>query len=133
MGKDATDRTGVAEILALLSEAGARVDKDDLSLLAKMHGWCESLGEAAGPDSATPSPEVCEAGLDLRKRLEEIILAEAQDPVATLAEVTSSISKLAHALGVGSGGGCRPSRAPARPSLRPLRRRRASSRPRRRP
>ena len=99
MGNDAPKCNEVGELLARLSEAGARVDKDDLSLLAKMHGWCESLGEAAGPESAAPLPEVCAAALELTKQLEAIILAEVEDPAATMVEAKATVGKLAEAFG----------------------------------
>lgn len=99
MGNEPPKCNDVGELQALLSEAGARVDKDDLSLLAKMHGWCEALGEAAGPGASAPLPEACEAAMTLGKHLEALILAEAQDPAETMAAIKDLVSKLAQAVG----------------------------------
>lgn len=81
------DRADIPALIEHLSQAAEGLEKDDLSTLAKMHGWCEALAEAN-------SPNANEALSSVSQMLEELILGEAEDPVQAIASVLDGISTL---------------------------------------
>ncbi|MCK4658127.1 MAG: chemotaxis protein CheA [Phycisphaerae bacterium] len=78
-----------------LSEAADKLLKDDLSTLAKMHGWCEQLSEATNPQASQPSPTMHAIAASLAQNLEALILGDAQDLDQTVADVVTMIAELA--------------------------------------
>lgn len=75
-----------------LADALNRVDRNDLSGLAKMHGWCEALAEAVSSETE---------GEPLRERtglmagiLESLILGEVEDADQALKQLSQEVSAL---------------------------------------
>ena len=86
MSSDGNDKSsgGLAALVQELTAAAVNVEKDDLSLLAKMHGWCEAIVRLAGPEGAEPCPEARARAQALGGMLEQLVLGEADDPDAVL-------------------------------------------------
>jgi two-component system, chemotaxis family, sensor kinase CheA len=92
-GQDNVSAQAPDELLSRLSEQVKRVEPDDLSLLAQMHGWCELLAKewrGNGDDGSA----LAERASVLMQQLEKIILGEVEDSKATLAQVGSEIVEL---------------------------------------
>ncbi|MBI4719460.1 MAG: chemotaxis protein CheW [Planctomycetes bacterium] len=85
----------VASLIDALTRAAATVKSDDLPELAKMHGWCEALMAATGSSAATPAAPLFEAAKGLLTILAALILGEAGDEKAALAQVAYGVAALA--------------------------------------
>ncbi len=81
-----------ATLIDRLGEWAKRVDQDDLSGLAQMHGLCESIADSAKAGSAAPALGERAAGLG--RRLEELILGECEDSAAALTSILQEVSAL---------------------------------------
>lgn len=90
-GEPQADR---ADLLDRLREAAASVEVDDLTTLAKMHGWCEALATQCRPDGPQPDAALHEAISRIGSALEAIILAEADDPLATIRQINDQLAAL---------------------------------------
>jgi len=102
MSDKQTTSCKTADLISKLEEAVGSVDKDHLSVLAKMHGWCEALVGLTGPDGEQPSAEQCERARSTGSLLESVILGEAENPEEVIASIAKTIASLA---GGDAGGG----------------------------
>lgn len=82
-------------LIKQLSRAVADIDKDDLTALAKMHGWCDALRATTSPDAERPNPHVHEHATSSRQALVALILGDADDPDATVAVIVEAVAALA--------------------------------------
>lgn len=83
----------VQSILARLDETVGRIDADDLSGLAQMHGWCESLLEMAKhPQSDDSLPG--EVLAKLTHELEALILGEVVNAAEAFASIVANIRQM---------------------------------------
>ena len=84
----------VTSLVTQLLDAAGEVDKTDLSLLAKMHGWCESVvGVLDGGASEQHTSSVAMAR-GLAGTIEAIILGEVDDADGAVAQLGSTIATL---------------------------------------
>jgi len=95
-----SDHVDFRSLIEDLRDAAARIDADDLRLLAKMHGWCETL--AGGSPSAGPQADstIGAAATELAQSLESVILGQAADPHACLLEINKTVEQLAVRVGI---------------------------------
>jgi two-component system chemotaxis sensor kinase CheA len=103
MSSESTALENLKSLVAQLSEAAGNVEPDDLSRLAKMHGWCDSMMAATGPESLRPEEFVFAGVQAVSLGLESIILDEAPNAIAALEEVRGGIEELAKLLSTGMG------------------------------
>ncbi|NLX13062.1 MAG: chemotaxis protein CheA [Phycisphaerales bacterium] len=82
-----------------------RIDKDDLSGLAQMHGWCELITEYLLNAAPPCSPDAVDRSKSLTHRLETLILGETLDADAIFQEIVQSVTELADHLAQTSGSG----------------------------
>ncbi len=80
----------VQQLIEQLSQAAQAVDADDLSLLAKMHTWCEAIAETDDDKTAPLSTQANQLGM----LLGNIILGETEDPAAAIASIKESVAAL---------------------------------------
>lgn len=83
-------RTLIEQLLKAVED----INKDDLSKLAKMHGWCEALASATDAGAERPNPQVHERATSLSRALEMVILGDAEDPEATLSVISEAVTAL---------------------------------------
>ncbi|GAG46739.1 unnamed protein product, partial [marine sediment metagenome] len=83
------------ELIHQLKREVHNVDKDDLSLLAKMHGWCAALTDECREESNEVDAHLAQDVASLAESLEELILGEAEDADAALASMRELVSGLA--------------------------------------
>jgi len=93
-GPDA-QRTDVPSLVTRLHDTVHQIDKDDLSGLAQMHQWCETLAGQSGCSGATGLEAIIQQAKTLANKLEALILGETEDPTATFAAITEAVSALA--------------------------------------
>jgi len=84
-------------LAARLVQTAGTVQKDDLSLLAKMHGWCDALLQAG---DALAQAGAVETATALSRLLEALILNEVPDADAALTETVATTMCLGEQLGV---------------------------------
>jgi two-component system, chemotaxis family, sensor kinase CheA len=109
MRNTSPQRDEMATLIEQLAQAAATVAKDDLSVLAKMHGWCEVLVEGSRPNAPQACPRTYEAARAMTRALEGLILGEAPDPDQALATVREVIGTLGGATPAAGDGGDAPS------------------------
>jgi two-component system chemotaxis sensor kinase CheA len=80
-------------LVSRLSETVKRVDADDLSGLAQMHGWCESLIETAKDTSASDTGLVTSL-TKITRDLEALIVGEVSNAIEALAAIAESIQQI---------------------------------------
>jgi len=85
-------------LIKQLTETANQVDEDDLSALAKMHGWCQALAEACSAADAAESKGIVEQIRSLIVLLESLILGEAKDAAPVFATVIESVANLSRTL-----------------------------------
>ncbi|MBU0719297.1 MAG: chemotaxis protein CheA [Planctomycetes bacterium] len=90
MTKNDNTHRNVHQLIEQLSQAAQAVASNDLSLLAKMHSWCEAL---FATDSESESP-LSDQARQLAAQLENLILGEADDPAAAISFVKNGIEAL---------------------------------------
>ncbi len=81
-------------LVARLFDASKSIEKDDLSGMAKMHGWCESLAQLTVPDGASPCQPLHEIAGVLGNSLETLVLGLSDDAAATLAAVKQCVFQI---------------------------------------
>jgi len=86
----------IQSLIAKLSKTAATVDKNDLSGLAKMHGWSETIASSACAKAEQPCPAVYDSVSSVISSLESLILGDADDPLAMIASIQKAVSSLAH-------------------------------------
>lgn len=96
---------GLWSVLQELSRAATAVERDDLSTLAKMHGWCESIARACGAEGTRAKAEAAALADEIAKTLAGIILDEVQDAATALRIVQQSTARLAALVGKDIDGG----------------------------
>ncbi|MGB2984493.1 MAG: chemotaxis protein CheA [Phycisphaerae bacterium] len=84
----------VQSLIDQLLQGVKSIDKEDLVRLAKLHGLCEALTTATGPEAEQPNPPVFESASSLVHDLEALVLGEAKDPDATVASIIEAIAAL---------------------------------------
>jgi hypothetical protein len=86
MSSDGGDKNGggLAALVQELTATAVNVEKDDSSLLPKMHGWCEAIVRLADPEGGEPCPEARARAQALGGMLEQLVLGGADDPDAVL-------------------------------------------------
>ncbi len=77
-----------------LSETIQKIDKDDLSILAQMHEWCEELVDFYSEQDQSESSPVVQHTQSLGQALEQLILGETEDAETLLGEIANSINDL---------------------------------------
>lgn len=87
-------------IIEDLSRFVAKVDKDDLRVLADMHEASEALVRSAGPEGDSPDTGMKEQAVSLSNALEAVILRSTDDPEAVLELVAEQIRALARLCGL---------------------------------
>ncbi len=75
-----------------MAKTGAGIDKDDLTAMAKMHGWCESALEIVSPEGDSPNPKIAEILGTLASSLEGLILGTVDEPENTIVSLNNTIS-----------------------------------------
>ena len=85
-------------LVSQLAETVQRVDQDDLSGLAKMHGWCQALAEACSSGAVPEGENVGKQAKSLLGTLESLILGEAEDAARALATVVDTVAELAKSI-----------------------------------
>jgi two-component system chemotaxis sensor kinase CheA len=86
-------------LVSRLFETVTRIDSDDLSGLAQMHGWCETLVEIHSQNQAAVSPEVFARAGKLTHDLEALILGEVQSAAEAFAQITAAVKEIAGSTG----------------------------------
>jgi len=81
-------------LIERLSQTVRRIDQDDLSGLAKMHGWCQALAERCAETGDT-SGALSARARALLGQLEALILGEVEDAGQAFAAVAAAVSELA--------------------------------------
>lgn len=87
-------RDQIPSLIADLAEAARSAEQDDLSGLAKMHGWCEALVQLTGPKAEQPCPNLHAQIAPLTQLLEALVLGEREDPGQTLGQAQEIASRL---------------------------------------
>lgn len=82
-------------LIAQISLAVIDLNKEDLPEMAKMHGLCEALAEAADPDAKCPNSSILKYARFMAQMLEKLILGEVDDPNATIALIAETVTDLA--------------------------------------
>ncbi|HQE27970.1 MAG TPA: chemotaxis protein CheA [Phycisphaerae bacterium] len=99
------DRTSkVQSLFSKLAETIGRIDAEDLSGLAQVHGWCEALVEIGLTDRAAVSEEVAHRISTLARQLEALILGEVANANETFAELRAAMQQLAAECATALGG-----------------------------
>ncbi|MCP4590018.1 MAG: chemotaxis protein CheA [bacterium] len=90
------NREDIQTLVEQLTRAAECADKNDLSTLAKMHGWCEALLEATRPEGDNPSADqrIHDATACVAQNLEALILGEAAEPDQALACIVEAAARL---------------------------------------
>lgn len=85
------DETNLVSLVETLRATAAGTDKDDLRMLAKMHGWCETIasGKTAGAENA--DPRLFERAAELARHIEMLILGETPDSQVTFTKIMNMI------------------------------------------
>ncbi len=91
---DHTELPSALDLAARLFDAANRIEHDDLSTLAQMHGWCEQLAASASDEGPMPCSSVSQAALATVRRLESLILGEVEDAVAEFRVLVGSVAQL---------------------------------------
>ena len=101
MGSEVTtvDHDSVQSLVDRLVEAGQGIKKDDLAGLAKIHGSCAELTEAACGGTDEADQRLAEATSGLSREVEQLILGEAEDPDVAMACVAEHLSRLVELVG----------------------------------
>ena len=86
------ENSELVQLFDNLTKAGAGIDKDDLTAMAKMHGWCESALEIVSPEGASPNPEIAEILVTVSESLEGLILGTVDEPETTIVALNDTIS-----------------------------------------
>src|SRR5512140_842151 len=94
MTSNKEDRGDLCSLLQRLAQTAHRTDADDLGGLAKMHTWCEALGEGGEMGGQIVPGEVIAEAKEIAGLLEGMILGEAKDPEAALASVLAKVTRL---------------------------------------
>lgn len=81
-------------LISQLTETVSQADENDLSALAKMHGWCQALTEACSAADVAESKCVDKEARSLLGALESLILGEAKDASLAFAVVVESLAEL---------------------------------------
>lgn len=81
-------------VVANLNQAASDVACDDLSTLAKMHGWCEAIVLACDPNGVCPNSSAAKLAGEIGKSLAGIILDEIPDAEQALHQTQDSAKKL---------------------------------------
>lgn len=87
----------VQSLVARLAEAVGRIEGDDLSGLAQMHGWCEALIELASSSDSGLAAQLTDRVPALARALEALILGDTTDTAQALAGMAATIQELAAA------------------------------------
>ena len=94
-----TDLDGVRSLVERLVEVGRGVAVDDLAGLAKIHGSCAELADAARAGDDGADQPLAKATSALSGEVEQLILGEAEDPEAAMARLTEHLSRLVELVG----------------------------------
>jgi two-component system chemotaxis sensor kinase CheA len=81
--------------LGRLADTVTRIEPDDLSGLAQMHCWCETLVDLGKKETEAVGETVITEVTQIAHKLEELILGEAADAVAALKAITDAVKSLA--------------------------------------
>lgn len=96
--KPVKDKKDVQEWMERLTDTVTRIDKDDLSGLAQMHGWCEQITENLLSLADASAGEAVEKSKHLAKCLETLILGEAEDAATVFKQIGQLVTELAELL-----------------------------------
>ncbi len=88
----------VRDLLNQVLNTSAGVAVDDLTVLAKIHGMCESVLAMARPNGEYPCEQLTERMTHFSTQLEQIILGTADDCQAVLQSLKSSIATLCESI-----------------------------------
>lgn len=91
MAKNANtqDPAEVKNLVDRLTDTIGRIDHDDLTQLAQMHGWCLSLAE-----SASKGEPLAEQAAHLTRSLESLIIGDTADAGDAFKAITSQVAQL---------------------------------------
>ncbi len=87
-----SDPGSLKSLVESLRTAASRAEKDDLQLLAKMHGWCEALAKGAGGGGGNLA--LAEKAGSLVRSIESLILGEVRDPAAALLRIVEMVGEV---------------------------------------
>ncbi len=96
MSETNSNAQDIPSLIAQLSETAATIDQGDLSGLAKMHGWCESITSSSSSKSEEPSLGIHDSAASAMVSLESLILGDAEDPLTAIASIQKAVSSLAN-------------------------------------
>ncbi|HOW73673.1 MAG TPA: chemotaxis protein CheA [Phycisphaerae bacterium] len=85
----------LSELVTRLSDTVGRIEPDDLSSLAQMHGWCEKVIRATEERGPVPCPPVAQQTTTVSSQLEALILGEITNVTAAFTDMSGSIARLA--------------------------------------
>lgn len=88
------DQNSIREWMEHLTDAVGHIDKDDLSGLAQMHGWCEQITTSLLSLADSSSGEAVEQSKNLTHCLEALILGEAEDADTAFKTIIQSVTEL---------------------------------------
>lgn len=104
---DQSELRDAQALTTMLFDAVNRIEYDDLSTLAQMHGWCEQLVAITGDGNAESRSPVGDKAVGMVRHLEALILGEVEDAAEEFRALGSSIAELLD-LVCASGGGLEP-------------------------
>ena len=99
------DAADARTLAVRLSETVNQIDPDDLSALAKMHGWSQSLAQVCAESSERNAELLGDQAKGIATALESLILGEAEDATAAFNQIIASVAELTAACGVEGGEG----------------------------
>ncbi|MBU0716909.1 MAG: chemotaxis protein CheA, partial [Planctomycetes bacterium] len=91
--------SSVKSLVEDLCRRSGAVDKEDLSMLAKMHGICEHLAQAINPN-ARRTDSLRNEATSLASALEVLILGDAADPDEVLRSALERVAIIAKTIGI---------------------------------